>query len=215
MNSVVSIVIAVFLSYFIGSISSAVIISKTFFGRDIREEGSGNAGATNMLRTHGKKMGALTLIFDVLKGVVAVFLANLIMNITSTDEFILKMIPLTAGLFVILGHNFPVFFNFRGGKGVATSLGVVLALNYKVALIVACVALLVMIMTRYVSLGSVLAGILYVAVDLAYMIFTDNFYYPELIFSVLVGSLLIIRHHQNIKRLLNGTENKLGQKKKN
>ena len=215
MNTVVSIVITLILSYFIGSISSAVIISKTFFGRDIREEGSGNAGATNMLRTHGKKMGVLTLVFDVLKGVIAILIANLLTKLTSGNEFILKLIPLIAGLFVILGHNFPIFFNFRGGKGVATSLGVVLALNYKVALIVAVFALLIMITTRYVSLGSVLAGILYVAVDLAYMIFTDNFYYPELIFAVLVGGLLIIRHHQNIKRLLSGTENKLGQKKKN
>ena len=215
MNTMVSILIALILSYFIGSISSAVIISKTFFGRDIREEGSGNAGATNMLRTHGKKMGVLTLVFDVLKGVIAILIANLLTKLTSGYEFILKLIPLIAGLFVILGHNFPIFFNFRGGKGVATSLGVVLALNYKVALIVAVFALLIMITTRYVSLGSVLAGILYVAVDLAYMIFTDNFYYPELIFAVFVGGLLIIRHHQNIKRLLNGTENKLGQKKKN
>lgn len=215
MNTTFSIVIAAILSYFIGSISSAVIISKAFFGRDIREEGSGNAGATNMLRTHGKKMGALTLVFDVLKGVIAILIANLLTKLTSGNEFILKLIPLIAGLFVILGHNFPIFFNFRGGKGVATSLGVVLALNYKVALIVAVFALLIMITTRYVSLGSVLAGILYVAVDLAYMIFTDNFYYPELIFAVLVGGLLIIRHHQNIKRLLSGTENKLGQKKKN
>ncbi len=213
MNVLIAIIIALIFSYLIGSISSAVIISKTIFGRDIREEGSGNAGATNMLRTHGKKMGALTLILDVLKGVIAVLIGFLIKNIVSGDEFILRIIPFIAGLFVILGHNFPVFFNFRGGKGVATSLGVVLTLNYKVALIVAIIALLVMVITRYVSLGSVLAGVLYVAVDLSYMIFTDNFYYPELIFSVLVGGLLIIRHRQNIKRLLNGTENKLGQKK--
>lgn len=214
MNTLTSIFIAMILSYLLGSISSAVIISKTLFGHDIRNEGSGNAGATNMLRTHGKKMGALTLTLDVLKGVIAVLLANLIKNFTAGDAFILRAIPFLAGLFVILGHNFPVFFNFRGGKGVATSLGVVLALNYKVALIIACISLLVMIITRYVSLGSILAGILYIAVDLTYMIFTDNFYYPEFIFTILVGSLLIIRHRQNIKRLLNGTENKLGQKKK-
>lgn len=203
----------IIISYLLGSVSSAVILSKAVSGRDIREEGSGNAGATNMLRTHGKKMGALTLIFDVLKGVIAVLIANLIKNIGSGDEYIFRMLPFIAGLFVILGHNFPVFFGFKGGKGVATSLGVVLALNYKVGLIVAVIALLVMVITRYVSLGSILAGVLYVAVDLAYMVFTDNFYLPELVFALLIGSLLIIRHHQNIKRLLNGTENKLGQKK--
>ena len=125
------------------------------------------------------------------------------------------MLPLIAGFFVILGHNFPVFFGFRGGKGVATSLGVILTLNYKVALFVAVIAILIMAVTRYVSLGSVLAGVLYVIFDLAYMYFTDTFYYPELIFAVLVGLLVIIRHHENIKRLKNGTERKLGQKKEN
>ena len=131
------------------------------------------------------------------------------------NEFFAKMLPLIAGFFVILGHNFPVFFGFRGGKGVATSLGVILTLNYKVALFVAVIAILIMAVTRYVSLGSVLAGILYVIFDLAYMYFTDTFYYPELIFAVLVGLLVIIRHHENIKRLKNGTERKLGQKKEN
>ena len=205
--------ITIVFSYLLGSISSAVILSKSLFGRDIREVGSKNAGATNMLRTHGKKMGVLTLILDVLKGVIAVLLAMLIKNTISGNEYILRSLPFFAGLFVILGHNFPVFFNFKGGKGVATSLGVVLTLNYKIALIIAVIAISVMAITRYVSLGSILAGILYIATDITYMIFTDNFYLPELIFAILIAGLLIIRHRANIKRLLNGTENKLGQKK--
>ena len=215
MNTVkILLIVSAIIGYLLGSISSAVILSKLVSGKDIRDEGSGNAGATNMLRTHGKKMGVLTLLFDALKGVLAIlagrFLGNFIDN-----EFFVKMLPLIAGFFVILGHNFPVFFGFRGGKGVATSLGVILTLNYKVALFVAVIAILIMAVTRYVSLGSVLAGILYVIFDLAYMYFTDTFYYPELIFAVLVGLLVIIRHHENIKRLKNGTERKLGQKKEN
>lgn len=203
----------IIISYLLGSISSAVIISKLISGEDIRNSGSGNAGATNMLRTHGKKMGVLTLICDILKGVVSVLVAKLLSYLIDA-EFYSKLLPLLAGLFVTLGHNFPIFFGFRGGKGVATGLGVILTLNWKVGLIVLIMALLVMAVTRYVSLGSVLAGILYVAVDTSYMIFTGNFFFPEFIFTIILGGLLIIRHHTNIKRLLAGTERKLGEKKK-
>lgn len=204
-------VVAVILSYLLGSLSSAVIISKLFYGDDIRKSGSGNAGATNMLRTHGKKTAALTLFFDILKGVAAIFIASLFAALIDTP-FYSRLLPFLAGIFVVLGHSFPVFFGFRGGKGVATSLGVILVLNYKVALIVMVFALLIMLITRYVSLGSVIAGILYIAVDTSYMIFTGQFFLPELIFDVILGGMLILRHTQNIKRLLNGTENKLKKK---
>lgn len=206
-------IVVILISYLLGSISSAVIISKLISGEDIRKSGSGNAGATNMLRTHGKKMGVLTLICDVLKGVIAILVANLLSYLIDA-EFYSRLLPLLAGIFVTLGHNFPIFFGFKGGKGVATGLGVILTLNWKVGLIVLIMALIVMAVTRYVSLGSVLAGILYVAVDTSYMIFTNNFFFPELIFTIILGGLLIIRHHANIKRLLNGTEHKLGEKKK-
>lgn len=203
--------VAVLLSYLLGSLSSAVIISRLFYGDDIRMSGSGNAGATNMLRTHGKKTAALTLFFDVLKGVIAIFVASLFAALIDTP-FYAQLLPFLSGICVVLGHSFPIFFGFRGGKGVATSLGVVLVLNYQVALIVMFFALLIMLITRYVSLGSVIAGILYIAVDTSYMIFTDNFFMPELIFDIILGGMLILRHRQNIKRLLNGTENKLKKK---
>jgi len=209
------------LAYLIGSINSSVILSKALYNKDIREEGSGNAGTTNMLRTHGKGIAAVTLIFDILKGIIGVILANLIAGCIrgETSQFALTyIIPsfrYIGGLFAIIGHNYPVFFAFRGGKGVATSLGVIMFLNWKVGLIVLILALAIMITTRYVSLGSVMAGIIYVAVDLSYMLFSGNgFFLPELIFTVLIAALVIFRHKENIERLKNGTENKLGAKKK-
>ena len=208
------------LAYFIGSINSSVILSKVFFKKDIREEGSGNAGATNMLRTHGKGFALITLAFDILKGVVAVWLAKLIGNVISgeTDMFVTNYIipsfKFIGGFFVVIGHNYPIFFSFKGGKGVATSLGVLLTLNYQVGLIVLIFALIIMILTRYVSLGSILSGIIFIAVDISYMWFKEGeIFLPELLFTMLMAALLIYRHKANIVRLKNGTENKLGKKK--
>ena len=180
-------------SYLIGSVNFSILLSKMLSGKDIRESGSGNAGATNMLRTYGKKMGVITLLLDVLKGIV--------------------VISYIAGVCVILGHNFPLYFGFKGGKGVATSLGVVLMLDWKVGLIVAVVAIAVMAVTRYVSLGSILGGAMYIVIEIVKMIVTKNVDVIQLVCVVIIGGLLIARHHANIKRLLSGTENKLGAKK--
>lgn len=212
MNICLSIILISVVSYLLGSISSAVILSKLIFKKDIRSEGSGNAGATNMLRTHGIKMGVFTLVFDLLKGVIAVLLGKLLLGYTQND-YLLLALPLLGGLFAVLGHNFPLYFGFRGGKGVATSLGVVLAINWKVALLVAIIALLIMATTKFVSLGSITAAVLFFIFDLSYMLTSHTFYLPELIFAGIISALLIIRHKENIKRLLAGTENKLGQKK--
>ena len=116
-------------SYLIGSVNFSILLSKMLSGKDIRESGSGNAGATNMLRTYGKKMGIITLLLDVLKGIVVILLSRLVKNIAGTDE-IYPVISYIAGVCVILGHNFPLYFGFKGGKGVATSLGVVLMLDW-------------------------------------------------------------------------------------
>ena len=212
MNICLSIILISVVSYLLGSISSAVILSKLIFKKDIRSEGSGNAGATNMLRTHGIKMGVFTLVFDLLKGVIAVLLGKLLLGYTQ-NGYLLLALPLLGGLFAVLGHNFPLYFGFRGGKGVATSLGVVLAINWKVALLVAIIALLIMATTKFVSLGSITAAVLFFIFDLSYMLTSHTFYLPELIFAGIISALLIIRHKENIKRLLAGTENKLGQKK--
>lgn len=200
-------------SYLIGSVNFSILLSKMLSGKDIRESGSGNAGATNMLRTYGKKMGVITLLLDVLKGIVVILLSRLVKNIAGTDE-IYPVISYIAGVCVILGHNFPLYFGFKGGKGVATSLGVVLMLDWKVGLIVAVVAIAVMAVTRYVSLGSILGGAMYIVIEIVKMIVTKNVDVIQLVCVVIIGGLLIARHHANIKRLLSGTENKLGAKKR-
>ncbi|MDY3972211.1 MAG: glycerol-3-phosphate 1-O-acyltransferase PlsY [Clostridia bacterium] len=199
------------ISYLIGSVNFSILISKAISGKDIRESGSGNAGATNMLRTHGKKMGVLTLLLDVLKGIIAIIIAMIVEKNIGANTGILSYI---AGVCVILGHNFPIYFGFKGGKGVATSLGVVLMLDWKVGLIVAVCAIAIMAVTRYVSLGSILGGAAYIVVEIVKAIVTKNYNVIQLVCVVIIGGLLIARHHANIKRLLSGTENKLSFGKK-
>lgn len=231
--TITAVLIAV-ISYLLGSVNSAVIISKTLFKKDVREEGSGNAGATNMLRSHGKAAGAATLICDILKGIVAILIARgmfaflfLFAKNIGTEQmtlfgqsvsafeyqYIYGSRALIAGLFVVIGHNYPIFFSFKGGKGVATGLGVMMLLNWKVGLIVLVFALLIMICTRYVSVGSLAAAALYIVVDVTYMVATETFFIPELIFVLCMSGLLVWRHKANIKRLCQGTENKMGSKK--
>lgn len=212
--AVLTAVIAGILSYLIGSVNFSIILSKIVSGEDIRNSGSGNAGATNMLRTHGKKLAALTLILDVLKGIVCVVLAEIFVSRVS-GEYKAALdnlcLPYIAGLCAVLGHNFPVYFGFRGGKGVATSLGVVMVLDWKVGLIVMIISLAVMAATRYVSLGSVLGGALFVIVKIIKDAVTHDVRPVGMVCVIIMGALLIIRHRANIKRLLNGTENKLGK----
>lgn len=196
-------------AYLIGSINSSILISKAVMGKDIRESGSGNAGATNMLRTMGKKYAIITLVIDILKGVVSLLLAKLAINFGAYEVSMY-----VAGVAAVVGHNFPVFFGFKGGKGVATSLGVILLLDWKIGLITLVIALAIMAISKYVSLGSVMAAFVFVIIQIVVMIATDSFDITRLVCVVILGGLLIIRHRANIKRLLNGTENKLGSKKK-
>ncbi len=193
-------------AYLIGSISFAIIFSKKFAGFDVRERGSNNAGTTNVLRTVGKKAAALTLICDILKGVVAVLLAMLAANIwQEADGELLKYL---AGLMAIIGHTFPVYYGFKGGKGVATSLGVLLVVNPQIGIICLVFALIIMIATRMVSLGSVLAATLF---PILTVFMVDSF--SAKVISILIALLVIFNHRSNIKRLKNGTENKISFKK--
>lgn len=202
-------------SYLIGSVSSAVIISKLMSGKDIREEGSGNAGATNMLRVHGKGAGALTLVCDILKGVIAILLSmlfNMWLKSAAPESIFIGNLAYIAGFFAVLGHDFPVFFKFRGGKGVATSLGVVLMLNWKIGLIVLALALIIMIVSRYVSLGSITAAVSYPILVIGFMVGSEKWNVFYILSAVLMALVLILKHHANISRLLKGEENKLFKK---
>lgn len=213
-------------AYIIGSINSSIIISRIVTGRDIRESGSGNAGATNMLRTMGKKYAAMTLIFDILKGVIAVLAAKILINrlgtlaqANGTDFLRLQkqlfdmQLPYIAGVCVVLGHNFPVFFKFKGGKGVATSLGVVMMLDWKAGLVTLTAAIAVMVITRYVSLGSIIGALAFAVIEIAEMAYLDELNAIRQVCVLILAALIIARHHANIGRLLKGTENKLGAKK--
>lgn len=216
------VILTILVSYLLGSISSAVIISKMISGEDIRDHGSGNAGATNMLRVHGKLPGILTLICDILKGVVAVALAMLFALILSgikPDNTYGVCLKYIAGLFVVLGHDFPIFFKFRGGKGVATSFGVMLMINWQIALVILVVALLVMLASRYVSLGSIVGGVMYPILMTGFIIgkglkdaSVENQH--AIVTSIIMALVLIIKHRSNIRRIARGTESKLFSKKK-
>lgn len=201
------------IAYLIGSINISVILSKKVAGFDVREKGSGNAGTTNMLRNIGKKAAAITLIFDILKGIVAISLAILIGNIANVGNK--SLLVQIAGLGVILGHTFPIFFNFKGGKGIATSLGVLLMSNWKIGLICLVFALVLIILSRMVSLGSIAATILFPVLTL---FIKDNYIVSEgsgyFIYSVILAIIVAFNHRENIKRLLNGTEDKISFKEK-
>ncbi len=209
-------VIMAIIAYCIGSVNFSIIISKKMAGFDVREKGSGNAGTTNMLRSVGKKAAAITLVCDILKGIVAIIISIIIGHIVkeANKELLLQI----AGVSVVLGHTFPIFFGFKGGKGVATSLGILLMSNWKIGLICLVFALVLMILTRMVSLGSCAAAVLFPVLTLfindSYTVLTDgktgNVYF---IYSVILAVIVLYNHRSNIKRLLNGTENKVSFKK--
>ena len=207
-------IIIAIIAYAIGSINFSVIISKKMAGFDIREKGSGNAGSTNMLRSIGKKAAILTLVCDILKGVVAVLIAVIVGKIVkNVDKAALVQI---AGILVVIGHTFPIFFEFKGGKGVATSLGVLLMINWKIGLICLVFALVIMALGRIVSLGSVGAAILCPVLTL----FIHSHYIVEatgmkyLAFGSILAAIVIFNHRANIQRIVNGTESKLSFKNK-
>lgn len=210
----VYIIVAV-IAYLIGSVNFSVLISKKMAGFDVREKGSGNAGTTNMLRSVGKKAAAITLICDILKGVISIAIAIIVGNIVKNiDKELLLQI---AGIAVVLGHTFPIFFGFKGGKGVATSLGVLLMSNWQIGLICLVFAIVLMALTRMVSLGSCAAAVLFPVLTLFinqhYTVLTDGkngrVYF---VYSVILAIIVLYNHRSNIKRILNGTENKLSFK---
>ena len=199
------------IAYAIGSVNFSIIFSKKFAGFDVREKGSGNAGTTNMLRSVGKGLAALTLICDILKGIVEVLVAYWIGKIAG-ESVKSEILVQLAGFFAVFGHTFPVYFGFKGGKGVATSLGILLLVNWQIGLICLIFAILVMAITRMVSLGSIMAAILFPVLT----IFITDHYIVDgnyIIFGIAMAVFVVFNHRSNLKRIYKGEENKLSFKK--
>jgi len=195
----------ILLAYFIGSIPTAIIISKYFFGIDIRDYGSGNMGATNAFRVMGPKFGTIIMVIDILKGMAAVglfwLLPYYINNELERTNFMMGL-----GLAAVLGHIFPVFANFKGGKGVATLLGMLIAVQPVVAVCCVVVFVLVLFLTRYVYLSSILGAIM---LPICVLWIWNEHELSYRIFALLVAFLVIITHQKNITRLIKGSENRV------
>ena len=205
----VSNIVFLILSYLLGSIPFSIIAGKLLKSIDVREYGSGNAGATNTFRVLGKKAGILVLLLDVLKGYLAVNLVWYTSYVPFTEIYI--NLQLTFGIAAVLGHVFPVYVGFRGGKGVATLLGFMLAVFPEAALISIFVFVLTLLFSKYVSLSSIFAG-LFFPFGVYYL--SETLVPTMMIFAVFVPILLIATHQRNIERLVRGDENKVSLKKK-
>ncbi|MBR2452652.1 MAG: glycerol-3-phosphate 1-O-acyltransferase PlsY [Clostridia bacterium] len=191
-------------AYLLGSINTSIIVSKIMIGDDIRNHGSGNAGATNTLRTVGKKGALFVVLGDVLKTVIAIVVARLISPDNNQATYI-------AGIGAVLGHNFPVYFKFRGGKGIIVSTVAMLFADSIIGLFVVIISIGIMAASRYVSLGSISGAVLFVVFSIIFHGQTPDF----IVFALILAVLAIYMHRGNIKRLLSGTENKLSFGKKN
>lgn len=220
------------IAYLLGSVNFAIVVTRCMKKGDIRQYGSGNAGATNVLRSQGKGAAALTTLGDLAKSMLAVWIGgwlithinpDLILSSTvgsgTYEEEHLRLIgEYIAGLFCILGHLYPLYFGFRGGKGVLATLGMMLILDWRVALISLGVFIIALIIGRMVSLGSILAGVTMVICTFLFRALVDH--YPTwvvalcTIMALIIVVLLIFKHVPNIKRILNGTESKIGSRHK-
>lgn len=209
----------IMISYLLGSFNFSIIFSKAVAKKDIRESGSGNAGATNMLRTYGKRFAAFTMLGDILKVVLAIIITFAILDVSMKFLFTIPqdagetlkimLYKEFAGFFCVLGHIFPLFFKFKGGKGVAACTGMVIIVDWRIALILFVIFTVVIALSKWISLGSIIIAILY---PILIGLFYQNVYLvlTALLFTIIV----IIAHRDNIKRLINGTENKIDFKSK-
>lgn len=227
-NSWLAMLLSAVIAYVLGSINFAIIITRAFSGKDIRSFGSGNAGATNVLRSQGKWPALLTFVGDLFKCMLSVFLGGWLLQhmqlcpATVSQSQLLMYDPQNlqlvgaylAGLFCILGHLYPVFFGFRGGKGVVTTLGMTLLLDWKTALILLAIFGIILLITRWVSLGSIVAGILLPPMTFARRFFVYGQQWPTAAFctavACVIAALIVAKHRENISRIAKGTENKIG-----
>lgn len=219
-NSALALLAAAAVAYLCGSVSFAIIVTKLFSNKDIRDFGSGNAGATIVLRSQGKIPAILTTVGDLAKSGLAVYLGGVLLNswqshpYDGVDTLTLGLVgAYTAGLFCILGHMFPLFFGFRGGKGVMTTLGMMLMLDWKAALVLLALFIVIVLYTRMVSLGSIAAAI---GLPIATFVFRAYVYRQPMSLvwfctavMIIISAIVIVRHRSNIKRILQGTENKI------
>ena len=199
-------IIVIFIGYMLGSIPSAVWVGKFFHGIDIREHGSKNAGATNTFRVFGNKSGTIVLAMDILKGYAAASIPLLLshMYIGFKDEVLI--LQLTASFCAIMGHVFPVLAKFKGGKGVASTLGIIIAINPETAFICLGCFVVVFIVWKYVSLGAIVASVLFPFVSYFFMLEDARI---MIIFSIMISLIVLFSHRKNMQRLLRGEENKM------
>lgn len=197
--------VLIIISYLIGSIPTALIVSKRFFGIDIRDYGSGNMGATNTFRVLGSRYGTMVMVIDILKGMAAVLLYNFLPFYLNHDLERTNLM-LALGIAAVLGHVFPVFANFRGGKGVATLLGMVLAIQPIIAISCIGIFVLVLYLTRYVSLSSILAAL---SLPICVLWIWNEHEVLYRVFALIVALLVIVTHQKNIGRILRGVESRI------
>lgn len=210
---ILALVIGLVVAYLLGSIPSTVWIGKSFYGIDVREKGSKNAGATNTIRVLGLLPGIFVLCIDAFKGWLAIYLSRYFgMEIVNSDYMILYQ--LLIGIFCVIGHALPIFANFKGGKGVATMLGIVIGLFVKIIPLVLAVFIVVFIITHYVSLSSMSAAVSFpIFYCIRCVVIDEKINFIELGFAILVAIFILWTHRKNIKRLLNHEEPKFKFKK--
>ncbi len=206
---------AMIVSYMLGSISSAVIVSKALYKEDVRTQGSGNAGLTNMLRTYGKKAAALTLIGDILKTAIAILISAFLFGFSYTNGISTSGFCYLSGAFAVLGHVFPIFFDFKGGKGVLVTAIMALMLCPAIFAALLIIFIIIVAISRYVSLGSICVAALFPFAVCIYINTVSGEVAPLTMISTVVLALFVIWcHRANIKRLKEGTEKKLSIGKK-
>lgn len=202
------IIISVLVSYLLGSINTAIIVSKLMGQTDIRKKGSGNAGATNTLRVLGAKAAVFVVIGDALKGIIAVLLAKFIAQ-TLFDVSNYTFCMYASSVAVIIGHVFPLYFGFKGGKGIMTSISVIFVLDWRIGIFLVLVFAVIIALFNYVSLASCICAFCYPFVVL-YFYKGDTFFFVS---ALIIAIIAILKHSTNIKRLINGTESKLFKSK--
>jgi len=212
---ILKLLVIALIAYLLGAIPFGLIISKRLASLDIRKHGSGNIGATNVFRVLGTKFGLMTAVLDVSKSIISVLLAMFIIGndaiMVAGYDIHIQVAQILAALMVMVGHNWSVYIGFKGGKGVATFFGGLLIINWIVALAALGAALIVILITRYVSIGSMIAsvGALFAFAALAILALTAPVY---LIYALLAAALIFYQHRSNIMRLQAGTESRLGDK---